>query len=99
MEGIYQAIRTFYRKDRRTSIFVFGDDFNGPSINDVIKTVAGINVKDSSGRSRVRVHAFGFPVHAILMMDRRAHFVRFAHLMRILAEQNSGSFVGLNALQ
>jgi hypothetical protein len=28
-----------------------------------------------------------------------AHFTRFAHLMRTLAEENSGSFVGLSALR
>jgi hypothetical protein len=98
VEGIYHAIRTFYRQDRQTSIFVFGDDFNGRSISDVITTVARINKKDASGRSRVRIHAFGFPVLTILLKQQRSNFERFAHLMRILAEQNSGSFVGLNAL-
>ena len=97
--GIIQAIQTFYRADRPTSIFVFGDDFNGPSIDEVVHAVARLNTRDPFGRSQVRIHTFGFPVLTLLAPSQyQANFSRFAHLMRVLAEQNSGSFVGLNAL-
>ena len=97
--GIIQAIQTFYRADRPTSIFVFGDDFNGPSIDEVVRAVARLNTRDPLGRSQVRIHTFGFPVLTLLAPSQyQANFSRFAHLMRVLAEQNSGSFVGLNAL-
>ena len=33
----------------------------------------------------------------LLLANQETSFSRFAHLMRILAEQNSGSFVGLPA--
>ncbi|HSE76393.1 MAG TPA: vWA domain-containing protein [Alphaproteobacteria bacterium] len=98
--GIVQAIQTFYRPDRPTSIFVFGDDFNGPSIDEVVYAVARLNTRDPAGRSQVRIHTFGFPVLTLLAPSQyQANFSRFAHLMRLLAEQNSGSFVGLNALK
>jgi len=98
VEGIEAAIRTYYRPDRPTSIFVFGDDFNGASIETVIRTVDRLNRKDAAGRSQVRIHTFGFPVLTILT-QQRANFYRYAHLMRLLAEHNSGSFVGLNSIR
>jgi hypothetical protein len=98
VEGVLHAIGKFYRPDRPTSIFVLGDDFNGKSIDNVIKAVARINRKNAAGRSLVRIHTFGFPV-LTLLTTRSENFIRFAHLMRILAEQNSGSFVGLNSLR
>ena len=94
--GIAQAIRTFHRPDQPTSIFVFGDDLNGSSIDEVVRTVANINPKTASGQAEVRIHTFGYPV-MLLLANQETSFSRFAHLMRILAEQNSGSFVGLPA--
>ena len=98
VEGVVAAIRQFYREDRRISLYVFGDDFTGSNINNVIEEVARINAKDAGGAPRVRIHAFGFPV---LFLDDRARInrARFAHLMRVLAESNAGSFVGLNAVK
>ena len=92
VEGIEKAVSTFYSPDRRISIYVFGDDFNGGSIEDVVDTIDHINQRDASGRRRVRIHAVGFPVY----MERpggRAY--RFAALMRELAYRNDGTFVGL----
>ncbi len=96
--GIVQAIQTFHRPDQPTSIFVFGDDFNGSSIDEVVQAVRRSNPKSGSGQAEVRIHTFGFPV-MLLLANQQASFTRFAHLMRILAEQNSGSFVGLPALK
>ena len=98
VEGVVAAIRKFYRKDRRISLYVFGDDFTDRNINDVIEEVARINQPDATGASRVRIHAFGFPV-LFLSSNRKENVKRFAHLMRVLAERNAGSFVGLNGLQ
>lgn len=103
VEGVVHAVQTFYNPNHPTSIFVFGDDFNGKSINQVITTVAKINRKNSKGQSQIRIHTFGFPVLPLLgrrFLGRRyKNYVRFAHLMRILAEQNSGTFVGLNSIR
>lgn len=93
------AVQTFYRPDRPTGIFVFGDDFNGPNIDDVVTAVARTNKKNAAGQTQIRIHTMGFPVLPLLAQQQRENFIRFAHLMRILAEQNSGSFVGLNSLR
>jgi hypothetical protein len=36
--GIVSAIRTYWAKDKKISLYVFGDEFTGPSIDSVIKT-------------------------------------------------------------
>jgi hypothetical protein len=98
VEGIVAAIRRYHRVDRRISLYVFGDDFTGKNINNVIEEVARMNARDAEGSPRVRIHAFGFPV-LFLSSKHQQNRQRFAHLMRVLAERNAGSFVGLNALQ
>ena len=39
VEGITRAIRSFYAPDRKISIYVFGDEFSGPSIDDAVTAV------------------------------------------------------------
>lgn len=98
VEGIEAAIRRFYAKDKRISLFVFGDDFARGSIQAVIDTVDRLNRVDRSGKRRVRIHAVGFPV-LFAQGGIPANTVRFAALMRKLAENNNGSFVGLNSVR
>ena len=98
VEGVLFAVKQFFKKDKRISLFVFGDDFSSGSTDEVLREIARINKKDASGNPRVRIHTFGFPV--LFLSDLgRANRTRFAHLMRLLAEQNAGSFVGLSSLQ
>ena len=94
VEGIVGAIRTFWSPEHKISIYVFGDEFTGPSIEDVVGSVERINRADASGSRRVRIHAVGFP------LDPRAPqytSIRYATLMRILCSRNGGTFVGLTA--
>ncbi len=93
IEGIVEAIRTYYSKDKKISLYVFGDEFTGSSIDSVVKGVDLINREDSSGARRVRIHAIGFPVRPDAPQYTS---VRFATLMRILCQRNGGSFVGLD---
>lgn len=95
VEGIEAAIRRFYAKDKRISLYVFGDDFSSGSIENVINTVDRLNRADSSGKHRVRIHAMGFPV-LFNVGGMSNNVIRFAALMRKLAENNDGTFVGLN---
>jgi len=95
VEGIEAAIRRFYAADKRISLYIFGDDFSRGSIEQVVDTVANLNRSDGSGRPRVRIHAVGFPV-LLENPGNEASAVRFAALMRKLAESNGGSFVGLS---
>jgi hypothetical protein len=96
VEGIETAIRTFARGDRTISIYVLGDEFTGPSIDEVVDTVDSLNRRDRSGRPRVRIHGIGFPTVFTVPGAREHTGVRFATLMRTLCERNDGSFVALN---
>lgn len=98
VEGIKYAIRSISREDAPISIYVFGDDFSSGSIDVVLDEVRRMNQKNPKGMPRVRIHAFGYPV----MFTNPAYVqnrIRFAHLMRRLAEDNMGSFVGLTKLK
>lgn len=95
VEGVEAAIRRFYAKDKRISLYVFGDDFSRGSIQQVVDTVESLNRADKRGQRRVRIHAVGFPV-MFAQGGLPVNSVRFAALMRKLAEDNNGSFVGLN---
>ena len=97
VEGITRAIRQFEARDKRISLYIFGDDFSRGSIEAVLRTVDRLNHTDASGKPRVRIHAIGFPTLFALQGDISANSVRFAALMRALAERNGGSFVGLNS--
>ncbi len=96
VEGIQAAISTFYAPDKRISIYVFGDDFTGSSVESVVDAVDRINVADADGRRRVRIHAVAFPVH---LQNPSGRIWRFAALMRELAHRNDGTFVGLQDLR
>jgi hypothetical protein len=93
IEGIVEAIRTYYSKDKKISLYVLGDEFTGPSIDSVVKSVDLINRQDDTGDRRVRIHAIGFPVRPDAPQYTS---IRFATLMRILCQRNGGTFVGLD---
>jgi len=99
VEGVEAAIRRFYAKDKRISLYVFGDDFARGSIQAVIDTVGRLNRADKSGKTRVRIHTVGFPVLFDFSKGLPVNAVRYAALMRKLAETNNGSFVGLNSVK
>ncbi|MEL6368338.1 MAG: VWA domain-containing protein [Pseudomonadota bacterium] len=94
-DGIAAAIRTFWSADKRISLYVFGDDFSGNSIKQVVDGVASINKPDAAGRPRVRIHALGFPIGfgGLGSSDNRS--TKFAALMRELCRRNGGTFVAL----
>jgi hypothetical protein len=96
VEGITAAIRTFYDPDKKISIYVFGDEFTGESIAQVVDTVDQINREAADGERRVRIHAVGFPVQFIRAAPLQTTGIRFAALMRELTYRNDGTFVGLN---
>jgi hypothetical protein len=98
-EGIEAAIRTFYRPDRKISLYVFGDEFTGPSIDDVVRRVDRLNRPDAAGERPVRIHGVGFPTMFAPPAQSSYTGIRFATLMRELARRNGGTFVGLNSTQ
>ncbi|MFT5572194.1 MAG: hypothetical protein ACI9FR_001116 [Cryomorphaceae bacterium] len=96
VEGITAAIRQHYDKNKKISLYVFGDDYSGRSVRRVLRVVGDLNESNSKGESLVRIHGVGFPV----LMQRRpglnSSVMRYAALMRELADQNNGTFIGLN---
>jgi hypothetical protein len=91
-EGIIAAVRTFWAKDRPISIYVLGDEFTGPSIQEVVDTVDRINRSRGTGERLVRIHSLGFPIPGQYPQHTS---MRYATLMRILSARNGGVFVGL----
>ena len=99
VEGIQAAIKKFYRKGRKISIYTLGDDFSGRSIRRVVKAVDSLNQANKGVERLVRIHAIGFPVHFPPGRTPPASAVRFAALMRELSYNNGGTFIGLTSLQ
>lgn len=96
VEGIQRAVRTFYDPNKKISLYVFGDDFRGRSIQQVVRTVDRLNRERKDGERMVRIHAVGFPVQFLLPKHLQTTGIRFAALMRELSYRNGGTFVGLN---
>ncbi len=96
VEGITRAIRTFHAPDKKISLYVFGDEFSGSSIDAVVKQVDAINKEDADGNRLVRIHGVGFPVQLTRAPHMQTTGIRFAALMRILSEKNGGTFVALD---
>ena len=98
VEGINAAIQTFYKADRKISIYTLGDDFQGRSIRNIVKAIDRLNQAHRGAERLVRIHAIGFPVHFPPGGTPSASAIKFAALMRELSYNNGGTFIGLNSL-
>jgi len=96
VEGITNAIRQHYEKGKKISLYVLGDDYSGRSVRRVLNVVENLNQSRGGGESLVRIHGIGFPVHLGRPPSLNSSAVRYAALMRELAEHNNGTFIGLN---
>ena len=90
--GMEEAIRTYWAADRRVSLYVLGDEFTGDSIQAALDSIGTLNKPDSNGRRPIRIHAIGFPEGQGMSPFTN---IRFSALMRLVTEQNNGTFVGL----
>ena len=93
-DGIIYAIQSFWAPEKKISIYVFGDEFQGNSMEKVLRDIDKINIEDENGDRLVRIHAVGFPYtsggRSIPQSSQR-----FAGLMRLLCQRNGGTFVAL----
>ncbi|MEO0368907.1 MAG: VWA domain-containing protein [Pseudomonadota bacterium] len=98
VRGIDTAIRTFYDPAKKISLFVIGDDVAGASIPVVLEVVSELNKKRRDGDTLVRIHTVGVPTPRNFgrQLGLNSGGMRYANMMRLMAEQNNGSFVGLN---
>ncbi len=94
IEGIVEAIRTYHSKDKKISLYVFGDEFTGSSIDSVVK---GVRYHQSRGcdRRAPRAHS-RYRLLQCGQMHAQYTSICFTTLMRILCQRNGGSFVGLD---
>jgi len=97
VEGIQRAVKTYYKPGTKISIYVFGDEFMGGSVQSVIDYVDRINKIGEGGQRMVRIHGVGFPIQFSRPDGIDATGIRFATLMRALCHRNGGTFVGLNS--
>lgn len=97
VEGIEEAINTYYDPNKRISIYVFGDDFQGASAENVVDRIELVNARDADGNCRVRIHAVGFPVY-FDQGNALYNIYHFGKLMRQLTVRNCGTFVALPSL-
>ena len=93
-DGISYAIQSFWAPDKKISIYVFGDEFQGNSMQAVLNDIDRINIEDENGDRLVRIHAVGFP-YSFGGSRIPQSSQRFAGLMRLLCERNGGTFVAL----
>ena len=98
VEGIERAIRNYADTDKRLSLYVFGDQFTGDSIEAVLRTVRRLN-RERDGERRVRIHAIGFPTVFTASDSMDLTGAHFAALMRELCHENGGTFVGLSEIR
>lgn len=96
VEGLTEAIRNFYDPNKKISIYVFGDDFTGQSISEVVDVVNRLNPKDANGQPQIRIHAIGFPMPLEAGVRAQQANKRFSALMREVTRQNGGTLVGLD---
>lgn len=94
--GITEAITSFYEPGKPVSIYVFGDDFPSGQVEAVARYVEQINKADARGNRLMRIHGVGFPTQFAGGYINNG--MRFANLMRTLAERNGGTFVALATL-
>jgi hypothetical protein len=92
VRGMEEAVRSYWAPDRRVSVFVLGDEFTGDSIQEALDSIGALNKPAPDGRRPVRIHAIGFPEGADMSPFTN---IRFSALMRLICEQNDGTFVGM----
>jgi hypothetical protein len=96
VDGIIYAISTYWSQDKKISIYVFGDEFSGRSVESVVRQVDTVNREDEQGNRLVRIHAVGFPFFFEPGRELSDTTRRYAQLMRILCARNGGTFVALS---
>ena len=95
-EGILEAIKRFRMKSDKISLFIFGDEYTGQSIQKVVDQVERLN--HQNGKRQVRIHAVGFFTRTQIENIDPSYAnttSRFAGLMRELTRRNGGTFLGV----
>jgi hypothetical protein len=96
VDGIEAAIRDFRSEDKKISIYVFGDDFQGGrTLDGAVRAIDKLNRPGKNGERLVRIHGVGFPGRfGNSSVPQTAQ--RFATFMRVICARNGGTFVALS---
>lgn len=84
VEGLATALKKYSQNGLKTSIYIFGDDYSGSSYTEVFSVINKLN---SDNKNNVRINGIGFFSPGTTM--------RFPTLMRVIAENNRGTYIGL----
>ena len=84
VEGLATALKKYSQNELKTSIYIFGDDYSGSSYTEVFSVINKLN---SDNKNNVRINGIGFFSPGTTM--------RFPTLMRAIAENNRGTYIGL----
>jgi len=96
VNGIEAAIRDFRADDKKISIYVFGDDYQGVrSIDQAMAAIERLNRPGPDGDRLVRIHGVGFPGRfgSSAVPSTAASFATF---MRAVCATHGGTFVALS---
>lgn len=96
VNGIEAAIRDFRSEDKKISIYVFGDDYQGVrSIDKAMAAIDRLNRPGPDGKRLIRIHGVGFPGRfGSASVPRTA--ASFATFMRAVCAAHGGTFVALS---
>jgi len=88
VEGLEVALRRYANPNTKLSIYIFGDEYSGPSYDPVINALVNLNTNRVTGGLLARIHAVGF--------ISNYSTGRFATLMREVTRRNNGTFIALH---
>lgn len=98
--GIVNAFRFLLDRDdsaMRMGIVVLGDEFVAAP-EPALRRLDELNPADAEGRRRVAIHAIGFPTTVRQTFSMGNTGVKFADVMRSIAQEHGGTFVALPEL-
>ncbi|MCC5887143.1 MAG: VWA domain-containing protein [Gammaproteobacteria bacterium] len=96
VEGLMEAVRLYGRNNDNVSIYYLGDEMHGHDLHGAAERVR-ISNQHPDGGTWARIHSVGFPVIFDYTGAVQETGLRFAVLMRIICEQNNGTFVALHS--
>ncbi len=96
VEGVSRAVQTFATRQHGVSIYYLGDEMHGHNLHQAAEQIRRANM-GPDGQPMARIHSIGFPVIYDYTGSVQATGLRFAVLMRIVTEQNNGTFVALHS--
>jgi hypothetical protein len=96
VNGIEAAIRDFRADDKKISIYVFGDDYQGArSVDQAMGAIDRLNRPGPDGERMIRIHGVGFPGR-FGSASVPASAAAFATFMRAVCATHGGTFVALS---